>query len=120
MATPEDLAKAREIATQAGIYCRYDCKRVVKTSGMDHIADCPLSSINLDAAIDAIAAAISEARTTPNPAAEVVEALEAIATEIDDNFAESEFGTVTYGKFIKGLRDTARAALAAQSARGSN
>jgi len=85
MTTPEDLAKAREIATQAGIYCRYDCKRVVKTSGMDHIADCPLSNINLDAAIDAIAAAIAEARTTPKPAAEVVEALRNVLRYASEN-----------------------------------
>lgn len=50
----------------------------------------------------------------PQPPSDAMrEALEAIAAEVDDNFAESEFATVTYGKFIKGLRDIARTALAA-------
>jgi len=56
-----EIAKAREIATAAGIYCRYDCKHVVKTSGMDHIADCPLSSINLDAAVEVLSRALHDA-----------------------------------------------------------
>lgn len=114
MTTSEDLAKAREIATQAGIYCRYDCKRVVKTSGMDHIADCPLSSISLDAAIESIAVALAEARTTPKPAAEVVEALEACITELETREFQLRGLPHIHEKCV-GVINKARAALAAQS-----
>lgn len=110
MNTPEDLAKAREI------WDKHKCKDLAIYQGY--------SQVDI---VDSIAAAIAEARTTPKPDAEVVEALEALIKKIEAIHDNADYQSVWSVYAFHGGRyegptyvselQQARAALAAQSAR---
>lgn len=106
MTTPEDLAKAREISENALNEAYHD--RPVHDYLVEHIA-----------------AALAEARTTPKPAAEVVEALEELLSECESSYnKDSECVTddheTLFGKVTMGSIHKARAALAALKAKGTD
>jgi len=104
MTTPEDLAKAREIL---GNLCH-----CVPASKQLRVVACTYCVKRMQ-----VATAIAEARTTPKPAAEVVEALEALLSECESSYNKDmecvtdDYETL-FGKVTKGAINKARAALA--------
>lgn len=109
MTTPEDLAKAREISENALNEAYHD--RPVHDYLVEHIA-----------------AALAEARTAPKPAAEVLEALEALIerSEAQEQYASMQRVGRTNDKVLSRMAKTenalqqARAALAALKAKGTD
>jgi len=116
MTTPEDLAKAEQIV-------RKHCGANIRATGptvTDDDWEPGYAGLR-----DTIAAALAEARTTPKPAAEVVEALEELLSECESSYnKDSECVTddheTLFGKVTMGSIHKARAALAALKAKGTD